>query len=209
MSKGGIIIGTLTGIVLGVAIAIASVLIFFYVFKVHVEIQIREQYVWNKVQEMPLDLLSMDIEGEPFVSRMNKVYYEFIDKDSFKTEVNDKTLRQIFYHFETPEYPFEYFITIGNMTLTGSKDCSCDGPWYAYLTGDFECNIHCGGSIPGRPCGRFLSLNAPFWYPDNSLCFGKTKKVYRGMYPFPLTFDGTANFTNVISYEVIQIIEGG
>ena len=109
--KGGIGVAILVAVI-AVAIVFGGILYFFFVFKAHATLVARDEYIWNKVQELPLSLLSMDVGEESFVSRMNKVYYELADKDLLKDETSDVISKQLFYWLEGPEYPFEFVIIL-------------------------------------------------------------------------------------------------
>jgi len=200
MSKKGLIGEGIVAILLGAGIAIASVLIFFYVFKVDIELQMREHFIWNKVQEVPLDLLSMDVDGEPFVVYANKVYYGLIkDKNQFRISVHDKINNQIFYFFEEvgEEHPFSYEIYIFDVLIDekpawfdpGGCGCTEIEGGLVYL-----CNDECGAKA-----GEFCGFDVGF----DSLCFDTVEK-YQAEYPVPLTFDGTNDLVDKIFYKVVE-----
>ena len=207
-SKKGVAVGAAILIaVIGVAIVFGAVLYFFYVFKAHATLEAREEYVWNKVQEMPLSLLSMDIDKESFVSKMNKVYYSKEDANQLKTQLNKMIMNQLFYEwYSTTEYPYKYFINVGGFSFSGAGECACSGPWHAPVTGEYKCNSDCGVKA-GESCSvvvleGLFGLKA--YVPSNRKCYGKNVTKYGASYPFPLTFNGTDDVINIISYEVIE-----
>jgi len=205
-SKKGIIEGLII-VVIGLIFVFGGVLYFFFVFKAHATLEARDEYVWNKFQEMPLGLLSMDIDNESFVSRMNKIYYKFIDMESTRIKLKDIIHKQLFYFYTTTEYPYEYFITIGNLSFTEEADCYCKGGWFAYNTGDWTCSGSCGlhdGENCARVWARIPPFGAPIYVPDSSKCLGKWEAIYSAVYPFPLAFDGTNNLITIISYEATE-----
>ena len=186
--------------------AVAIVVVFFYFFKFHIITTILDEYRWNKVQEVPLDLFSMDVNGESFVSRMNKIYYGFIDMEPTKIKLRDIIHKQLFYSYTGTKYPYEYFITIGNLSFTGQSDCTCNGKMFAHFTGAWTCSGGCG-LYKDENCAKvwfYIPPSQPIYVPDSSKCFGKTEAIYNAAYPFPLTFNGTNNLITIISYEVAE-----
>jgi hypothetical protein len=150
----------------------------------------------------------MDIDGESFVSRMNKIYYGFIDTESESTKIKLRDIihKQLFYSYTMTLYPYEYFITIGNLSFTGQADCACKGKMFAHLTGQWYCSGDCG-PYDGKNCAKvwfYIPPAQPIYGPDSSKCFGNVRAFYTAAYPFPLTFNGTNYFITTISYEVTE-----
>ncbi len=186
---------------------IVIVLVFFYFFKFHITLTMMEQYVWNKVQEVPLSLLSMDIGDESFVSRMNKVYYlgDSDEKEELKNEVDDIVTKQLLLGAFTRR-PYTFLISVCGISLNKevieAGDCECErlggipgGPFY-------ECSAGCGPNEGKDCCVRTIAGDCKAEEGDVTLCFS-TKKIYSGGFPFPLTFN-TINFVDSISYEIVQ-----
>ena len=208
--KGDFGVGLLI-VVIGLIFVLGGVLYFFYVFKAHATLEARDEYLWNKFQEMPLNLLSMDIENESFVSRMNKIYYGFIDVESTRIKLRDIIHKQLFYFYTTTEYPYEYFITIGDLSLAEKTVCYCKGGYFAHFNGDWTCHGSCGPIHTDESCARVWAYIPPFampiYVPDNSKCIGDVTTFYTAVYPFPLAFNGTNYFITPISYEVTEWID--
>jgi len=203
--KGDFGVGLLI-VVIGLIFVLGGVLYFFYVFKAHAALEARDEYIWNKVEEVPLDLLSMNIENESFVSRINKIYYGFIDMESTRIKLRDIIHKQLFYSYTTTLYPYEYFITIGGLSFTGQTGCTCNGQMFAHFTGAWTCSGGCG-LYKDENCAKvwfYIPPSQPIYVPDSSKCFGKTEAIYNAAYPFPLTFNGTNNLITIISYEVAE-----
>lgn len=212
-SKGAIIAGALIGIVLGSSIAIASVLIFFYVFKVNVDLQMREGYFWNKLQEIPLDLFSMSLDDESFVYKMNKVYY--LGTDAEKEQLRDKIDYildiQVFNYSKGLQYPLDAVITIAGIELSkqfeGCKieERECED------NDETKCHCYCSSS-----CGKNSDTKLSSSKHKQSDCekdfdvnecipyLVETQIKYSAKYPFPLTFSGTEKFVDELSYDAIE-----
>jgi len=63
-------------------------------FKIHIYQVIIEVYHYNRVQEIPLALISSDF-GKPFVERVNRVYYGFEEGSGLKNEVEETVKKQL------------------------------------------------------------------------------------------------------------------
>ena len=199
--KGAIFVSMIMLLIVYLA-ACAVVFIFFHFFKYHIIKTVLDEYRWNKIQEIPLALFSMDIDRESFTLKMNKIYYELEPEDEFVTKMHEDVInQQLFYQFPPDKRPFGYFITIGKTTLSEVKEvqpnCECevrsdcgDPPWY-------YCSDDCGS--PCTNCGvedRFGNI-----WPDERFCYPTEAKFYAEEYPFPLTFNGTERFIESLSYE--------
>jgi len=124
--------------------AVGLVVVFFYFFKFHISITIIDEYRWNKVQEVPLSLLSMDVEGESFVTKVNKIYYKFEPEDKLD-EVKEMVNKQLYFVFGDEPPNMGYILTIGEITVTQSKkypDCKCEPA--VELVPTLKCQGGCG-----------------------------------------------------------------
>lgn len=200
MKNKGFIEAAIVATVVGVSIAIVSVLIFFYFFKVRVDLQMREQYIWNKVQELPLDLFSANISGESFVSRMNKVYYGFESKNSLSV-VKDIVNRQLFYFYSSIPQTMGYTVSVKDITISQcpSPNCKCNPTVIAPTLIWYYCSNQCPKA--GEDC-TIETYVGPM--PEESKCFYIGRINYHGTYPFPLSFNGTANFVDFMSYDAVE-----
>jgi hypothetical protein len=205
-SKGSVIAGFFISLILSAAMAIAAILIFFLIFKVNVDLQLREQFIWNKVQEVPMDLLSMSLDGESFISRMNKVHYLGDDEEEkqLRDQIDDIISNQLFYYFEGTEYPFTASINIGEISITKYLEgCYCKKTLCYAGVCDYECCDKCPEETKGKDC-RAAGIRG-LRTPDNSKCLPYDIRVeYSAKYPFPLTFNGTDKFTDELSYKAIE-----
>lgn len=201
--KGGIFVSMIMLLVVYL-FACAVVLVFFYFFKYHITTTVLDEYKWNKVQEVPLGLFSMDIDGESFTSKMNKVYYGLEPEDEFVKKMHEDVInQQLFYQFPSDKRPFGYVVSVGDITISEMKvdpNCRC-------VRSDAT-HCYCSDECPkaGEPCGR----EVPWWIftkveCDPSLC-SHTKIELSEKFPFPLTFDGTDRFTDLMLYKVVGYI---
>lgn len=187
--KGGIFVGMIMMFVIYL-FAIGIVVVFFYFFKFHITITVLDEYRWNKIQEVPLSLFSMDVDGEPFVSGANKIIYGFEAKselDEIKERVND----QLYFAFGDVPPNMGYILTIGEVTVSESRfpDCDCK------LTGlAWGCTNDCAPDKRGKPCGQY----------EPELCFDIGRREYSASYPFPLAFNGTTKFIDGLSYDAVD-----
>jgi len=219
MNKKGFIAPGLAASALAVVITIASVLIFFFVFKFHVDLQMKETYNWNKIQEIPLSLLSMDVDDQSFVSKMNKIYYLTdegdIERDQFKDIIDGNISKQLFYYLGSVQHPFEVEINIAGIEIS------------EYLEGCMIVEGECTDKIPpgsGRECHCFCSggcgsssneqltiskvdentCNRDYSIDDCIYVIGETVK-YSAKYPFPLVFSGTDKLVDELSYRAEEV----
>jgi hypothetical protein len=209
MRKGFFEIG-ITAAVLACAIAVASVLIFFYVFKVNVDLQMREQYLWNKVQDVPMDLLSMDVEGESFVYRMNKVYYGYEEESNLGSKTSGYISKQLIYFLEGPVRPLEAVIVIDDISIvkylegcTVNSEAHCEGGDCAYVC---KCSAGCSkpeGDIVGS---TWMTDTCKEEFLDKCLYTTNTRVQYSANFPFPLTFNGTDKLVDELSYKAVQVV---
>ena len=54
-------------------------------FRIHIYVTIIETYHYNRIQEVPLSVISSDFKGESFINGLNKAYFGFFS-DNQKTE---------------------------------------------------------------------------------------------------------------------------
>jgi len=200
-------ISFLTGIIAMIGaylFVIIIVLIFFYFFKFHVTVVIQEQYLWNKLQEVPMSLLSMSLDDESFVSRMNRVFYGFDEEEWLRDRIDDIILKQVFYLYgEITEYPLTFVISINGIQITEHLvGCHVYGKDVGPLLDECYCSDECGTNA-GKYLGDHLNCE---WAYSVDLCLYTTgtRVEYSAEFPFPLAFNGTDNFIGVISYEVIE-----
>ncbi len=201
-----------TTIIVSLAIflfVIVVVLSFFYFFKYQITLVMRDVYIWNKVQEVPLSLLSMDINDESFVSRMNKVYYLGDDGEEKKliNEVDYIVSNQLSLESRRP---YTFLISVCGISLnkeiSEAGECKClkcgggscfGGLWY-------ECSDGCGANKGKDCCHKTPFGDCKEGGGDVNLCFS-TKTTYSAGFPFPLTFNGTDNFIDSISYKIVEM----
>jgi len=194
-----------TPIVVSIAIwlfVIVTVLAFFYYFKYQITLVIQEQFLWNKIQEVPLDLLSMTLDGEMLVSKVNKVYYGYGDGSKLKDIIDGNISRQLFYFFEETEYPLKAVINIGGISLsTYLEGCKLLEESCGVNCWKFTCSDKCGSNE-----GKYIEVVQYAMKPSLDFCFytTKTRIEYSAKYPFPLTFNGTDKFVDELSYEAIE-----
>ena len=200
-----------TPIVVSIAIylfVIVTVLAFFYYFKYQITLVMRDQYSWNKFQEVPLNLLSVDIGDESFVSRMNKVYYfgDGDEKEQLKNEVDNIIKKQI---FPVGVAPASAEIMIGDIEITHKTPSTLIVPGCEIVTGLCSagvCDCICGNECPlaGKYLGSVLGGHKCKLLDVYQCLSGEIPKIYSAMFPFPLVFNGKDEFVDVISYNVIQ-----
>ncbi len=200
--KGGIFVSMIILLVIYL-FAVAIVLVFFYFFKFHVTTTVLDEYRWNKIQEVPLDLLSMDIDGKSFVPKMNKVYYKFEPEDEFK-KVRNIVNNQLYFMFGGDAKSMGYIISIGNATVSQSQYPNCGCMPHPLVENLYTCNDDCSVSKKGNYCGKYVFPVGIV--PDPSLCFVIGRREYSASYPFPLTFNGTDEFTARLSYDAVEYV---
>jgi hypothetical protein len=198
----------------------ASILIFFQTFKYHVWRVLVEEYTWNRVQDMPLSLLSMDVNDQPFVMQMNKIYYgklpevqtqQFID--GVRKKVITPQLLSGFDPNEPEKYPFWYVISIGGKTFseTIAPNCKCKLGDISYGVYWYKCSTECNNLKTGLAGSECWSGAPVFRPPDiETRCLRMAGVVdiaiYNMSYPFPLAFSGTWNLTIPFYYNIIHYI---
>lgn len=222
MSKKGQLGAGIVIVIIVVSVVVVSILYFFYVFKFNVKERAYDEYTWNKIQEIPLSLFSMDVKKKSFVSIVNKVYYFPDDAESFFYLYSDipKFINwQLFYLKEGIPSNLGYIISVDRGTetdpLTFSQApldpeidpemrCRClpaEAPPFE-PTPYFECDNYCPNH--DKPCGKDYPWGRG---PAPELCFNVEIMPYSASYPLPLTFDGTDEFTTTISYNAVEYKE--
>lgn len=174
------------------------VLIFFTQFKYHVSLEIKDEYRWNKVQVVPMNLLTIDVGNESFVSRMNKAHYGFADETQLLDETHDMLNKQLYYGLTPGTYPFGYVISISNKTISETQfsGCKCK-----LVNLRWRCSNDCAFSKKGNLCEKWVLGNR---LPAPEKCFEVGTVYYKASYPFPLTFNGTDKFIDIMSYEIVE-----
>jgi hypothetical protein len=192
-------------------VVFASILIFFQTFKYHVWKVLVEEYMWNRVQDEPLSILSMDIDGQPVVMQMNKFLFK-----QYPQDLIDKLRGNISYQIfgstdPSPNLNFGYRINISDMVISGkaaNPDCGCTkvGQEFEGGTG-YVCNDNCAQNMRGNDCGLIV-----YYFfgkkdtRDSTKCFNAFAR-YNMIYPFPLSFNGTWNFITNLTYEIEEFYE--
>ena len=215
--KGQLGAGIIITIIVTVAL-IGSLLYFFFVFKFRTKSQAHDEYTWNKIQEIPLSLFSMDIEKKSFVSIVNKVYYFPDDAESslyLYYDVPNFVNQQLFYLIGGKPSNLGYIISVDtgtetapltfSQTPTTETYCRClpaEAPPFEPLL-YFECNEDCL-SGHDKPCGKEYPWGRG---PAPELCFDAEVIPYSASYPLPLAFSGTDDFITTISYNALEYEE--
>jgi len=199
-------IGLSATLIIGFAIytlIILLVVIFFLLFQYNVELEIRDEYLWNKVQDVPLNLLSLTFDREPFVSKMNKFYYGFLtedEKNDFIDETRTIITDQLFYLYTgcPPDCPIGYVIRISDILISQTKTVGCQCK-RVHAT-----RCECSGECPnaGKSCGVEVK-----WGPFTKVV-EDDGKCYKGIefgaeFPFPLAFNGTNKLTYPVFYYAV------
>ncbi len=178
------------------------------------DLQMREGYFWNKLQEVPLGLFSMGLDGELFVYKMNKVYYLGTDeeKEQLRDEIDYILEKQVFNYSKGMEYPLDGVITVDGIVITKylegckieERDCQDFGDTtrcHCY------CSSGCGKNKDKRLTG-FIKIkqgecNTTYDIRECIYIIG-TQVKYSAKFPFPLTFSGTDKFVDELSYDAIE-----
>jgi hypothetical protein len=200
-----------TAIVVGVAafvFVIAIVVTFFFAFKYQIRFVIQDQYLWNKFQEVPLNLFSMSIDGESFVCRMNKIYHKLGDDSQLKEELDKTITKQLFYFFEGTGYSYRATIYITGMEITKSfEGCSVTStfiPGFGEAPNVFVCKCSSKCALPeGYEVGQFTDIDECYTLIES--CTLSEKKVYSAKYPFPISFKGNGELVDELSYNIIEV----
>jgi len=204
-SFGGVAIVVSIAMFLFVIVIVVS---FFYFFKFQITLYMGDVYIWNRVQEVPLDLLSMDVDRELFVINGNKVYYGFLDREEFRDKIQNNINDQLFYFTGTENRPFGYSIWAFGMKIdeepVGFEGAACgcteDRP---YTSNAYNCNDNCAPHKRGEYCGWWSGIPGFNDYRDDTVCFD-TIETYQAEYPIPLTFNGTDKLVDEIRYKVVE-----
>jgi len=192
--------------------AVALVVVFFYFFKYHITITMIDEYRWNKVQELPLDLLSVDIDGKPFVSGVNRVHYlgNNDEKEQFKKGMDDTITNQFFNYLTGAEYPFRATIKVDGIEVITKyvestcklevRDCEEEG-----IPAEDYCHCYCSDACKLKNKQLTVSKREKYMACigfDVSDCTIRKPVFYSAKFPFPLIFNGTDKFVDELSYEV-------
>ena len=162
--------------------------IFLYSFKYHITMIMVDYYFWNKEYDIPLALFSTDVDGVSSIVAMNKVHYDGVlteDYKSLKTELNNIVESWFGEHgiyilrFEGTE--------INRLAL---DDCVC----YAYQYGEgFVLTGQCTGPGCGGDEGKKCKVLDGTLVDEEGSCGGKriARTSHLGTYPLPIVFNGT------------------
>ncbi|MEM5790450.1 MAG: hypothetical protein QXP77_00100 [Candidatus Aenigmatarchaeota archaeon] len=204
MKKGGIFILASVVIVLSIPITIIMFIYWLYTFRIHIFWIITEMYHYNRLQEIPLALISSDFKNESFVEGVNKAYYNFYSVYEVEENVNKILKKQV-------GEAYGLYIRINGMGFHLEEYGDCNvfskhsvGDFYCFCTqecprGGYEVPIsdeivdkcydeenfaecldsEClKGILPLRECigEKSLSKNITYFYDT---------------FPFPLVFNGS------------------
>jgi len=198
--KGGIFLIGL-GILLGF-IGITSGMFIYWLttFKIHIYQVIIEEYHYNRVQEIPLALISSDFEGEPFVERVNKASYGFLSQeefDNFRDTVKNTVIRQV-------GKAYRWSVDIEDMMFGVQPQEGCRVElWESVYTPPegqprviykCKCSEECelaNEFVGDPPCDNFQYL---------ARCMGSLAiniTFFNETFPFPLVFNGSCFMTKM------------
>jgi hypothetical protein len=210
--KGGFIAGVFMLIIASVAV-ISTILFFFFSFKIQTRSESYDEYLWSKVQEVPLSLFSVDFKDETFVTNMNLLYYNKGEEEvnNYIKTIRDTVNKQLFYLTGHEDSNLGYTITIKTKKdpiiiqteFKGQEGCTCvskEAP-KAEEVPYFECE-NCGQKT-GEPCGR--EYRSGERGPDVQLCYDPKVIHYSKNYPMPLVFSGEDKFLTTIDYNAIEL----
>ncbi len=206
MSKGGAILTFAAIAAIGTLVFFLATLIYFLNFKVQIFQYIMEEYHYNKVQEIPLALISSDFNKESFVEKFNKAYYGFYSEDEFKdfvscvrknitAQVGEKyflVIRSSGLSFGTPFY--EGCRVVTGTIYGGIKECKCSDECPCHnVNGEDICPVM--STLVGRNCEDVLPVTKCYrsLFVINITYINET-------FPLPLVFNGT-NFTTTMKFE--------
>lgn len=179
----------------GLAITAIMFIFWLFTFKIHIFQRIIEEYHYNRVQEIPLTIISSDYEREGFVEKFNKAYYGFYSQqeiENFKEVVKKNTTAQV-------GEAYWWYLVIENLRIGKSpyelcrvreiiekselppyeetRYCYCSGcPIYKKVKAEI---YSCEAVLPLSECLGSLTVNITF---------------FNDTFPFPLVFNGIDDF---------------
>lgn len=168
----------------------------------------RDIYVWNKVQDYPMSLLSLDIDGRSFISKINEVYYlgDETEQNNLRNDIEKIIDGQAFYFFGESARNFEFDIQIGKISIS-----QCVGGCYCNVWQQMFCDPNTGICYPmglagvcSDACPNSVACAAGTWY-DPTVCYAAGYIYYRDEYPIPLVFNGTDELVETLSYNVVEL----
>jgi len=162
-------------------------------FKIHIYQRIIEEFHHNRVQEIPLAIISSDYQKEAFVEKINKAYYGFYSEDEideFKKVVKDITIAQVgkAYIWEVSIEKYLFSMEEGCYVIieygSGATCCKCSD----------ECPVKIEYCLPTSlpPCKLTLAD-----------CLGSLTiniTFFNETFPFPLTFNGSSKFVTEMRF---------
>ena len=169
-------------------------------FKIHIYQVIVEEYHYNRVQEIPLALISSDFEGKSFVERVNKAYFGFYseeEKKEFEKGVSEIVTEQVgegyWWSLSTENVSFSsVLLEIGSCRVIESHphsvpvgticQCSDECPNAGEIVALFPSYTSCDKPSILARCMGSLTINITF--------FNET-------FPFPLVFNGSCFMTKM------------
>lgn len=197
--KGLGILTTGTIILLGaLGITVGMFIYWLFTFKIHIFQRIIEEYHYNRVQEIPLTIISSDYEGESFVEKFNKAYYGFYSENeikNFKETVKSNTTAQVgeayWWSLIIKDLYFGRYVGEGctayRDVLPGTGEvpnvyvciCSDKCPRAGEIAIKDVEDVNCNDSKVLAFCLGSLTVNITF---------------FNDTFPFPLTFNGGNEF---------------
>ncbi|MEM5854585.1 MAG: hypothetical protein QW228_09535 [Candidatus Aenigmatarchaeota archaeon] len=170
-------------------------------FKIHIYQRIIEEFHYNRVQEIPLAIISSDYQKEAFVEKINKAYYGFYSEDeieNFKKTVKSNATEQV-------GESYWWMLNIENLYFGRIYGEGCrvreiiekselppyEETRYCYCSGcpinkKVKAEIYsCEVVLPISECLGSLTINITF--------FNET-------FPFPLTFNGSSKFVTEMRF---------
>lgn len=196
--KGSLFILAIAVLLGMLSITMLTFIYWLFTFKIHIFEIIIEEYHYNRVQEIPLTIISSDYEGESFVERVNKAYYGF-EIGNLKNSVRETTIQQV-----GEEYWWS--IVIGNLYFGKIAGEDCVVSFDMSIDGRF---LYCKCSEGCPLSGRIVATKdtsipeippQPFYCNKPELlviCLGSlTVNVtfFNDTFPFPLVFNGSDKF---------------
>ncbi len=221
MKKGGIVLIAAVIIVLAIPLTLGMFVYWLYNFKIHIFLKIIEVYHYNRIQEVPLALISSDFGSESFVEKVNKVYYNlssstakrmFIKgvKETIKKQIGEAyklDIRIDDIEFGMEEYE-ECTVFVSGLRFSGFE-CKCTDkcPLQLVIYIPEKVVIDCEQEAIERGDESYL-YECLEMYCSQKLplekCFGEALNItityFRDTFPFPLVFNGS-NFVEKMWFE--------
>jgi hypothetical protein len=179
----GIIAGIL-GPYIAAAFIIAAILIFMYQFKYHISQMMVDYFLWGKEFNIPMALFTTDIKGESSVTTLSKIVYHVGNYQNLKDELN--TIVDQWFVPASDHY--QYTLQMGDFYMTKTvNNCGCIS-----IT-----------SYEGGYRSVYLSC-------DDCDDIKIIKRENVGVYPVPLTYNGTTRTVPMFFSTLVYVkLEGG